>query len=231
MDECKRTDPQWSLAGRTPALNEDRTGWMMFHHSGPLQLERLTAQQIDVRDIVHSLGAINRFNGQTRAPISVLWHSLMVKALCKQAGPESELEGLFHDAGEAYVGDWIKPLSGMFGTRLAQLRRSVQQRCFEAAGLENADPKLSPAVHQADDVMNRYELQAPWGYGRTVSWHAGLSNAERARVQRAMEQLGSPSDNNNANGRLRKAFLEEASRLTAATAPIRKSIDEALASD
>ena len=47
----------------TPAPGANRDGWMMFRYSGELQLEGLTADQIDPRDIAHSLANINRFIG------------------------------------------------------------------------------------------------------------------------------------------------------------------------
>ena len=84
---------------RTPLPGENRQGWMMFRYGGPLQLLELTPEQVDVRDIIHGLGQINRFNGQSARPIPVLWHSLMVMQLCAAHDPATSLEALFHDAG------------------------------------------------------------------------------------------------------------------------------------
>ena len=181
-------DPHWSVSGRTPTTQENRTGWMLFHHTGVLNLERLTAAQVDIRDIVHGLGHINRFNGQTNKPISVLWHSLMVHALCESAGPKTALEALFHDAGETYVGDWIKPLSGLFGTGLTDLRRHVQQRCFEAVGIPDATEAHSPSVRIADKLIVRYEIQAQFGYNRFCTWYTPLTDQEKTRVEDSLEE-------------------------------------------
>ena len=152
----ERQDPHWSLAGRTPTTAEDRTGWMLFHASGPLQLERLEVWQVHIADIAHGLGATMRFNGQTRTPIPVLWHSLMVAELCRGERQGLQIEALFHDASEAYVGDWIRPIKPLVGERLHGLQARIQATVFAAAGIEGAPTHLSPAVKKADDVMVRF---------------------------------------------------------------------------
>ena len=220
--------PHWSAAGRTPTTRENRTGWMLFHHSGVLNLQSLTAEQVDIRDIVHGLGRINRFNGQTTVPISVLWHSLMVHALCENAERETALEALFHDAGETYVGDWIRPLSGLFGPELTNLRHDVQQRCFEAAGLKNASAVLSPTVRTADQLMVRYELESTWGYDRSCTWHATVTEPERAHAEQALLCVGKPGDGVRRREFLEHVFIETAAKLLPKTAPIFRSVQEAL---
>ena len=57
---------------KVPGPGENKEGWMMFAHSGPLELRALRPEDIHLGDIVHALGRINRFLGQTRRPISVL---------------------------------------------------------------------------------------------------------------------------------------------------------------
>ena len=66
---------------------------MMFRYGGPLQLLELTPEQVDVRDIVHGLGQINRFNGQSARPIPVLWHSPDGHAAVRGARPRHETGG------------------------------------------------------------------------------------------------------------------------------------------
>ena len=132
--------PNWSMAGPTPGIGEDRTGWMMFAYSGPLQLLQLKVEQIDIRDICHGLAAINRFNGQTRVPISVLWHSLMVATLCSEKPAKTQLEALFHDAGEAYVGDFIRPLTPTLGEELKTLRARIRRPASKPRGFRTIPP-------------------------------------------------------------------------------------------
>ena len=120
---------------RTPRPGEDREGWMMFHHAGPLNLFELTAEQIDVRDIIHWLSRINRFNGQSAVPIPVLWHSLLVMQLCAGENRATRLKALFHDAGETYVSDIIRPIRSVMGQPFMRLRESIQGTVFEAVGV------------------------------------------------------------------------------------------------
>jgi len=212
---------------RTPLPGEDREGWMMFRYGGPLHLFELTPQQIDIRDIIHGLSRINRFNGQTAEPIPVLWHSLMVMQLCASDDRATRLKALFHDAGEAYVGDWIRPLRSLWGDRLARVRETIQETVFEAVGLHGHSAILSKAVHRADDTALRCELVSPWGYGRVATWHEPPSRAERRQIEEALEQVGWPPRNAADRDRLEALFLDHADRLTNPEAPIRDSIDKA----
>lgn len=200
---------------------------MMFRYGGPLQLLDLAPEQIDVRDIVHGLGQINRFNGQSAQPIPVLWHSLMVMQLCSEEDRATRLEALFHDAGETYVGDWIRPLRNVCGDRLIRLRETIQETVFEAVGLCGRSAKLSAPVHRADDLMLRCEMESPWGYGRIVSWYERPSRREATEVQKAIAEIGCPPANSLQQDRIRTLFLDHAHELVGAEAPIRASIDNA----
>lgn len=68
------------------------------------------AEDIDIIDIAHSLSLINRFTGHTRFPYSVAQHSMQV---AKMLGGKHGLDGLLHDASEAYVNDLARPLKRM----------------------------------------------------------------------------------------------------------------------
>jgi hypothetical protein len=61
----------------------------------------------DIHDIAHALAAVNRFNGHTRLPYSVAEHSVHVSYECCAM---FALDGLLHDASEAYLGDVCRPL-------------------------------------------------------------------------------------------------------------------------
>lgn len=199
---------------------------MMFRYGGPLQLLELTPEQIDIRDISHGLAQINRFNGQSASPIPVLWHSLMVMQLCAGYDPATRLEALFHDAGETYVGDWIRPLRSVMDNRLVELRDKVQRTVFEAVGLRGRSC-LSETVHRADDTMLRCEMESPWGYGRIVSWYERPSPSEGKAVQYALSEIGWPPLDQLEMKRIRGLFLDHADRLVGPDAPIRASIDRA----
>ena len=236
----RRPDPAKERRTPTtpPGPGEAYDGWMCFAYSGPLNLHELTAEEIDARDIVHGLERTNRCYGQTAAPISVLWHSLMVAELCRNADRPIIAEALFHDAAEAYVGDWIRPLYNAMGPGALALKTRIETSCFEAAGLTRSRTELSPAVREADDLMLRYELHAPWGFDGRVPWHEPPTPHETRRVKTATARLavkGVRRTGIGPDGRLtgpttgcRAAFLAEALRVVPETAPIHRSIVEAV---
>ena len=188
------------------------------------KLERLSVEDVNIYDIMHGLGAINRFIGQTRIPLSVLWHSMMVTQLCRETPPEVQLEALFHDAAETYVGDWIRPLSAVIGTELRNLRDQVQLTCHAAAGITKPHANKSPAVQEADELMQRYELQSSWGFNRQVAWQRPVSAAETARVERALETIGKPPEQKDEKQSTGRAFLRMAKSLLPPDAPIRTTL-------
>ena len=173
---------------RKPQPGEDSRGWMFFRHAGELFLPELEPSDVLFEDLVHGLGQINRYLGQTRSPVSVLWHSLAVARLCRKDGAQTELAGLFHDAGEAYVGDWITPLIEFAGLELRKVRRHVQKTCYEAAGA-TIDRETLESVKRADELALRYEMTAAWGYGRRASWHAAATREEWLEAEREISHL------------------------------------------
>lgn len=73
-------------------------------------------EYVNVYDIATVLSHINRFNGHTPKPYSVLQHSKLVLDLFKDTTSsfsrdfDSEMACLLHDAAEVYIGDVIYPL-------------------------------------------------------------------------------------------------------------------------
>ena len=112
----------------------------------------LKPKDINIRDIAHALALCNRFAGHTRLPISVAQHSVFVSRLLP---PEQALQGLLHDASEAYLGDvtkWLKESDEFAAYRIAEER--VQSQIFEYFGCPTV---ISADVWNADKLMVRYE--------------------------------------------------------------------------
>ena len=133
---------------------------------------------IRLEDIARGLAQTNRFCGQSRRPICVAEHSLVVALLAR---PGLGLAALLHDAHEAYLGDWTRPVTEALmlvgGSRardaFATLRRRVDvaiaRRVLEDAkanvpyGLEVEATALASEmagthVAQADDDALRLEM-------------------------------------------------------------------------
>jgi hypothetical protein len=86
--------------------------WIQTRFGRMMDLADPQPDDIDIRDIAHSLAITCRFAGHTVRFYSVAEHSFWVGRLLEHDGEPRErvLAGLLHDAAEAYVGDVTRPL-------------------------------------------------------------------------------------------------------------------------
>jgi 5'-deoxynucleotidase YfbR-like HD superfamily hydrolase len=102
------------------------------------------ANEIDIRDIAHSLSMTCRFGGHTRRFYSVAEHSCHVH----DAGPVScRAWGLLHDAPEFIVGDMARPLKRQLPD-YKRVEDGIHRKVAERFGLPYAIP---PEVKNIDD--------------------------------------------------------------------------------
>lgn len=123
--------------------------WLQTRNGVAFDLLHPRADMVRTGDVAHHLAQINRFVGALERPYSVAQHSLLVFTLLSEAGhrdPRVLLQGLVHDAAEAYVGDVSAPLK-----RLLPDYRRVEARVWAAcAGHFGVSAELDPAVKAAD---------------------------------------------------------------------------------
>jgi len=125
------------------------------------------AEDIVIEDIAHALACCNRFAGHARYPISVAQHSLGVSLI---PGVPA-LQGLLHDAAEAYLGDmtkWVKSTPEMAFFR--ECDDALQRLIFIKYGCPAV---LDPAIEQADRLMVRYEYHLAFDEGGIVDLKGG----------------------------------------------------------
>ena len=113
----------------------------------------LRPEDICIEDIAHALACCNRFAGHVKRPISVAQHSIYVSRLCDDTG--YELQGLLHDASEAYLGDitkWLKATPALQAFR--QVEDHAQKIIYRKF---NCTALVSDVVEMADRIMVRFE--------------------------------------------------------------------------
>jgi 5'-deoxynucleotidase YfbR-like HD superfamily hydrolase len=109
-----------------------------------------------IEDIAHALSLQNRFNGHTKVPISVAEHSLFVASILPD---ELKLEGLLHDASDAYMGDVVSPVKHHHTMRMFRnLENCVQMHIYQKFGIKETEESHAQ-VKQADNEAYFFEKE------------------------------------------------------------------------
>ena len=123
-----------------------------------IDLDNLRMEDIDIKDIAHSLSNICRFGGSARFHYSVAQHSLYVAG---QVASKHRLWALMHDAPEAYYGDVITPIK--HDNRFSLMRDlfekvdTIVYRRFGLISIEDRFSELPVEVREADDAVRMTE--------------------------------------------------------------------------
>jgi uncharacterized protein len=115
-------------------------------------------EQVKLSDISFALAGIHRWGGHHHSRISVAAHSVDVARRLEEAGHPHWvcLQGLLHDASEAYVGDMCRPIKRRF-PEFSAMEDKIMEVVFLSLG---AVYPLEPVVHVADNAAMVDEWEA-----------------------------------------------------------------------
>ena len=113
-----------------------------------------TVDMVNVVDIAHALSQVNRFTGHTRKAYNVAEHSCHVASLLPD---EYKLEGLLHDASEAYIADMATPVKHSNSMeKYRDIEYRIQTICYCAFKIIPTT-KSHSEVKDADRTMLKVE--------------------------------------------------------------------------
>lgn len=90
-------------------MEERRGGWIQTFSGRAYYPLDPRSEDVDIRDIAHSLALQCRYGGHCLWPFSVAQHCVLVSYACDLG---DALWGLLHDAAEAYLVDVPRPIKG-----------------------------------------------------------------------------------------------------------------------
>ena len=125
-------------------MSERRGDWMLTASGRQYWPLDPRADDVDLHDIATALSKECRFGGHCRGMYSVAEHSVLVSHVVP---PEYALQGLLHDAAEAYCKDIPKPLKRGLGLAYADIEELNWLAICDRFGIS---PDLHPSVKEAD---------------------------------------------------------------------------------
>lgn len=150
--------------------------WIQTFSGRRVSLVDPQPDDIHFEDIAHALAMQCRFNGHSKLFYSVAQHSIHVSRLCDR---QHALVGLLHDATEAYIGDIVRPLKGLFRQHAGEFLDEVETRIWIAISARFFDGEIKPldVVEQADLVALATEKRDILGKGES-EWELALPPAD-----------------------------------------------------
>jgi hypothetical protein len=132
--------------------------------------------EYDIRTIAHALSNLCRYTGHSKRFYSVAEHCVLVSNLIE---PKYALEGLLHDASEAFCGDVASPLKKLI-PQYAKIEEGVQEALAAYFGLRYPFP---PEVHHADKIAYVTERTSISDTGKDTLWFTDLVPSDRFPIK------------------------------------------------
>ena len=131
--------------------DERKGGWIKTYSGGQFWPLDPRPEEINLADIAHALAHTCRYNGHTEQFYSVAQHSVEVSLAVGREGhdAETQLWGLLHDAGEAYLPDVCRPIKNAMMVMIDDIPwtfRDVENRIMRCVaskfGIEPREPDI-----------------------------------------------------------------------------------------
>ena len=106
-------------------------------------------EQIEIKDIAHALSQIARYNGHSHDLISVAEHSIV---MAENVSHRAAIHALLHDAAEAYIGDFAKPIKDYF-PEFERIEYRIMQVIYHALGICPPSSDIITEIKEADCRM------------------------------------------------------------------------------
>lgn len=123
-----------------------------------IDLANPTNYQYSIPELELLLEGVKRFNG---FGYNVATHSTIVaNVLFNLTGnPHIALQGLLHDAAEAYIGDIASPVKAMLGASVEKLEASIHSAIVkQLAPLNEKSLAIQPLIYLADLIALKWEF-------------------------------------------------------------------------
>lgn len=128
--------------------------WIQTHTGKKFFPFEPESQDIDIKDIAHSLSLICRYNGHCKTFYSVAEHCIRVSEIVSE---KNKLWGLLHDAAETYLGDICHPIKKYF---------CINYNCF-GDGTIPFDCYEDAILYKVADKFN-LTWETPYGFPQEV---------------------------------------------------------------
>jgi len=122
---------------------------------------RIMPDDIDVRDIAHSLSMTVRANGHIKHFYSVAQHAMDCAHEAKERGCSRrvQLACLLHDASECYIADIPRPIKHRL-SGYAQIEQKISETVFAACGIGTLSEDEWRQLNDIDDALLYHEFLA-----------------------------------------------------------------------
>ena len=131
--------------------------WIETYTGKKFHLLEPHEDEVDIIDIAHALSQLCRFTGHSKTFYSIAQHSVLVSNLID---PQYAFAGLLHDAPEAYIGDWSRPLQKL--PSLKSILEPIHKKIYLAVCSRYGvciDDNMLKAVAKADDILLATEVR------------------------------------------------------------------------